>query len=504
MMIDLNRESPEPLYMQISNQIRKLILSGDLPDGTRLPPERSLAASLGINRTTVSTAYQELAADGLVRGQVGRGTVICARPRPGGLEYGELYPQLLPWPQCFVNGGQGQDLLVRDLVALCAQEDVISLAAGVPDPDLYPVERFAQATDAVLRRDGRALLQHCPTEGHQPFLETLAEFAAARQIAVSADHILVLAGSQQGLDLVARALIAPGDAVVVEDPTYLGALTVFRGAGARLLPVPMDDQGMRVDILERMLARHRPQLIYTLPTYQNPSGTLMSYERRIHLLSLAQRYQVPVLEDDPYSELYFGDPPPPPIKALDDHGHVIYLSTYSKILFPGVRIGWMAAPRPVVERLVTIKQNADLHSNTLAQWALTEFMQAGWLAEHLATVRQAYPRKCQTMIAALDEHVSEGVRWNAPGGGIYLWCHLRPGLRAKDLLAEASLRRVAFVAGEAFHARGTEQESFRLNFTYNDASGIQEGVRRLAGALEALQARVYKPRVRRPAARPIV
>jgi DNA-binding transcriptional MocR family regulator len=505
MIVQLSKESDVPLYLQIKHQIRDLILAGDLPLGARLPAERKLAESLRVNRTTVSTAYQELAADGLVEGQVGRGTVVCTRPEAGG--YGvEDYPcQPLPWSEFFVAGQGGQDSLVRDVIALCAQEDVISLAGGVPDPELYPLKRFAQATDTVLRRHGRSLLQYCPTEGHLPFRETLAELATKRGFTTSVENTLVLSGSQQGLDLVARILLDPGDLVIVEMPSYLGALSLFKAAGARLLGVPVDEEGMRTDILERLLARYRPQLIYTLPTFQNPSGQVMSAERRQALLSLAQHYQVPILEDDPYGEVYFDDPPPPPLKSLDCHGYVIYLSTFSKILFPGIRIGWLVAPRPVVDRLALVKQHADLHSNTLAQWALAEFVGQGWLQEHLATLRQVYPRKCRAMQAALRDYVPQGLRWNEPAGGFNLWCHLEDGLRAKDLLVEAGRRQVAFVVGEAFHADGGGQGAFRLNYSYQSEGNIQEGVRRLGEALKALRRERGERQMAQPAtARPIV
>lgn len=506
MLKSLNREKGEPLYLQIRNQIRDLIFSGDLPAGTRLPPERDLAASLGVNRTTVSNAYHELTADGLVEGQVGRGTFVCSLPSAIGSYPEDFLPRPLPWSEYFAPiSEQVRDPLIRELVALCAQEDVISLAAGVPAPDLYPIECFAEITEKVLRRHGRALLQYAPTEGHLAFRGTLAELAAGRGIAASPDNILVLAGSQQGLDLIARALIEPGDPVVVEVPSYLGALSVFRAAGARLLGVPMDKEGMQTDVLERLLARYRPQLIYTLPTFQNPSGKVMSHERRRELLSLAQRYQVPILEDDPYSELCYGNPPPPPLKSFDRQGYVIYLSTFSKILFPGIRLGWLVAPRPVVDRLASVKQHADLHSNTPAQWALTEFIQQGWLGEHITTLRQVYPRRYQAMLAALRTHVPWGLRWNEPTGGFYLWCHLEEGLRSKDLLAEAVQRRVAFVVGEAFHADGGGQDTLRLNFTYQNEQGIQEGIRRLSEALTALmRSRKERPIPQREAVRPIV
>jgi DNA-binding transcriptional MocR family regulator len=440
---------------------------------------------LGVNRTTVSNAYHELAADGLVEGQVGRGTIVCSLPSSGTFALERTLSRPLRWREYFVEG-QARDSLVRELIALCAQEDVISLAGAVPAPDLYPIERFAQAMDTVLRQHGRTLLQYCPAEGYYGFRETLSELAAERGIASSPENILVLAGSQQGLDLIARAMIEPGTPVVVESPSYLGALDLFRAAGARLLNVSIDEEGMRVDILERLLDRHRPQLIYTLPTFQNPSGRVMSVQRRQALLSLAEQYQVPILEDDPYGELYYRDPPPPPVKSLDRRGYVIYLSTFSKILLPGIRIGWLVAPRPVVDRLASIKQHADLNSNTPAQWALVEFIRRGWLGEHLAMLRRTYPLRLATMLSALRKYVPGGMRWNEPAGGLHLWCHLEGGLRTRGLLTEAARRRVAFVAGEAFHGDGSGENTLRLCFSYHAEDEIREGIQRLGEALSAL------------------
>jgi 2-aminoadipate transaminase len=487
MLQPLDRDSDEPLYLQIYERFRAQIQAGDLAPGSRLPAERELAASVGVNRTTVTTAYHELAADGLVEGFVGRGTVVSRRRGAQFPGESDLLHQPLPWNELFSPlNEQARDPLISEIVALCSRADMISLGGGLPAPELYPVERFAQATETVLRRHGRTLLQYSATEGCAGFRRTLADLASGRGIETGPDNILVSAGSQQGLELLARALISPGDLVVVEVPAYLGALNLFRAAGARLLGVPVDRDGMRTDVLERIVSRYRPQLIYTLPSFQNPSGVVMSAERRAELLDLARRHQVPILEEDPYGELYFDAPPPRPIKAGDTAGHVIYVTTFSKLLFPGIRIGWLVAPRPVIDRLVLIKEFSDLNTNTLAQWALDEFIGQGWLEEHLPAVRPAYRSRCRAMQAALGRYVPRGLRWNRPEGGLYLWCHLDGDLRTRDLLTEAVRQRVAFVPGELFHADGGGQNALRLNYCHQDEATIGEGVRRLGKALEPL------------------
>lgn len=477
MLKPLNRANQQPLYLQIHQQIRQLILTGDLPVGTRLPSERDLADMLEVNRTTVSKAYQELFADGLVEGQVGRGTVVCHIPG----EVSENHP--LPWLSYFAAiGRQSQDPL-HGLFILSDQENFISFAHGVPDPALHPVDRFTEATMRVLKQRGSQAFQIDPDKSVGSFLETLVQLVARKEIQTTPDNILVLTGLQQGLDLIARAFITPGDTVVVERPAYVGALGAFREAGAEFIEIPLDAAGLRIDILERVLRRHTPRLIYTMPTYQNPSGMVMSAERRQAILALAQRYQVPIVEDDPYSDFYYDEPSPPSLKALDQGGHVIYLSTFSNTVFPGMRLGWLVAARPVIQRLQTIKQFADVYSNTFFQWVLTEFIQQGWFDEHLAYIRPIYGQRCRTMLDALQQQISGGLRWYQPEGGFYIWCRLEDRFRAKDLLTEAKQLRLFFVTGEIFHANQGGQETFRLNFTHSAADTIREGIRRLAQAL---------------------
>jgi DNA-binding transcriptional MocR family regulator len=508
-MLHLNRDSRTPLYLQIRNRLREMILDGTLSEGSRLLPERKMATALGVNRSTVVNAYRELAADGLVEGHVGRGTIVCRPPlSPSPQLPNHLTPHPLVWNEYFVPRAEGgRDPLLRDLMALLTHPDTISFAAGIPAPELYPLDDFRQVMAHVLSTEGQALLQPCPVEGYYPLRQTIARRLARRGATVRAENILIITGSQQGLDLIARAFVRAGDEVVVETPSYLGALQIFSAAGARLLGVPLDEEGMRLDVLENILIRYRPKLIYTLPTFQNPSGCTMTPRRRLRLLELARRHRVPIVEDDPYGELYYTSQAPSPLLALDQEGYVIYLSTFSKILFPGLRLGWVAAPRPVIERLSQIKQLADLHCSTLIQGVVHEFCQRGALDKHLDRVRDLYRQRRDAMLAALSEHVPTGLEWDEPQGGFNLWCRLPPGLRARQLMAEAARQRVALVPGEVFYPDGGGQEEMRLNFSCPPVALIEEGIQRLGVALNALLEKresIEEPRDVEFAAQPIV
>jgi DNA-binding transcriptional MocR family regulator len=278
----------------------------------------------------------------------------------------------------------------------------------------------------------------------------------------------------------------------VESPTYLGAAQVFRAAGARLLPIPIDSDGMQVDLLQELLPRRRPKLIYTLPTFQNPSGSVMAMGRRLRLLDLAARYQIPIIEDDPYGALRYDGRTLPTLAAIDraeGRANVIYLSTVSKMLFPGFRIGWVSAPKPVIERVTLMKQLVDLDTNALAQWAVWAFFSRGLLDDHLERVNRVYPLRRDRMLAAIARNCGDLLQANRPNGGIYLWCRLNEGVRVRDLLPEAAREGVVFAPGESFHvdaASGRGRFDIRLNFTLPTELEIDEGIRRLSVALHRL------------------
>ncbi|NPV69369.1 MAG: PLP-dependent aminotransferase family protein [Firmicutes bacterium] len=479
MRITIDRDISTPVYRQIADQIRDLILSGEFGPGRRLPAERKLAESLGVNRSTIINAYGELQASGLVESRFGRGTTVLAAPL-GSPPAGDRQAAPLPWRQFFgETAGRTREPLLRDLMELAGREDIISFAAGIPAPETYPLDAFREIQDQVLRDHGRAALQHSPTEGHLPLRETICQIMHARGVNCSPDEILVLSGSQQGLDLAARVFVDQGDVVLVEEPSFFCAVQVFQTSGARVIGVPLDEGGVRLDVLETLLSRYQPKFVYTLPTFQNPSGVTMSLERRLALLELAYRYQVPVLEDDPYGELRYEGKFVPALKALDRNGYVIYLSTFSKVLFPGLRVGWMVAPRPVARQFALARQLVDLHSNTLAQWLIDGFFRRGLFDVHIAGVRRENERRRNTMQLALGRKAPPGFRFNRPEGGLYLWCTLPSGMNGSRLLAHATEHGVTFVPGEPFYAGGQGQDHIRLNYSYLPPDRIEEGVARL-------------------------
>ena len=507
MNLQLDRESRLPAYVQIRNQLRERILRGDLPPGTRLPPEREMARRLGVSRTTVVSAYDELEAEGLVTAHVGRGTVVVGLTSPLQGEAGVIQP--IAWPAHFSALGQRvRESQTAELLMVCQLSNrpgITSLATGLPDSTLMPVDRLRQAWEAVLDRVGTDAVGCCPPQGIvAPLRELIATRLARYGISADPEGIAVISGARQGLDLLLRLLTEPGDAVITEAPTYFGALQAFRTQGLRVLCVPLDRDGMEVERVEFLLARYRPRLIYTVPTYQNPTGATMSLKRRERLLALAQQYQVPIVEVDPFSELYFDEPPPPPIKALDHCGHVLYLGTFSKCLSPGIRVGWLAAPQPMVELAIQLKVLADLHTNTMGQYLMVEFAQRGWLDEHVAMVRATYAARCQAMDAALRRHLPRSAKWNTPGGGLFLWLELPEQVTAHDLLIETGRRGVAFLPGHLLYPANGRRNVCRLNFSATDQETIERGVAVLGSALRQLMRRRAETPAEQTTVSPIV
>jgi len=454
-----------PRYRQLCDALAGAIARGDLPAGARLPAERELAAQLGISRTTAAGAYRELEARGLVHGQIGRGTFVCADPDAGDAPFA--------WRGKVAHGAErATDPALLALVRAVAP-DTISFAPGLTALDCFPTALYGELTDALLRRHGAVAFGLGPTEG-QPILRR----ALAARHGVHSAQLLVLAGSQQGLDLLARCLLDPGDAVLVDRPGYLGALQTFRAAGARL--VGWDTLRADPEELEDLILRHRPKFLYTNPTFQNPTGGVLPLAARRALLDLAARYHLPIVEDDAYRELYFDTPPPPSLRELDEHGLVIGLGTLSKSLAPGLRLGWLIAPEAIVDQLALLKARTDVFNPGLTQLVLAELITRRHYDEHLHRLRAEHARRHAAMLAALGQHFPTGVLTARPvQGGLYLWCRLGAGLDGPTLARRAEAVGVTFAPGEPFYADGAGRREMRLCFTGVPPAQIAEGIRRL-------------------------
>lgn len=484
MHLELDRESKTPLFLQITLSLREQILTGILPEGHPLPPERELALRLGVNRSTVVRAYQELKADGFVDAMVGRGTIVAdSGPAKGEDHRRSESPR---WNSLFSTQAAPSGDIFSEMMSAGGKQNVISFASGFPDPALFPSDVLSSLRLELNSGDPRAPYMPSPVEGLASFRESIAELAADRGIGTYGRNVMILSGSQQGLDFIARSFLSPGDTVLTEEYTFFGAIDNFRASGARVIGIHADPDGMRTDLLESAIRRHNPKLIYTLPTFQNPSGSVLSLERRRELLETAGRGGVPVVEDDPYGDLRYEGYPLPPLKSLDRQGGVIYLSSFSKVLFLGLRVGFAIAPIPVIERFTRLKQMTDLHVNTEAQMLLDLFLRGGHYYPHIEKVLEAYRKKRDVMAEALSRHRNRaGWDWDLPRGGYYIWCRLPAALPMRSLVSRAARHGTAFIPGDAFCPDGSGKDRrIRLNFTHVPLDMIEEGVKRLAKAAE--------------------
>jgi len=500
--IPLDRDKAVPLARQIQAYLERLIHDGLLGPGTKLPATRELARALDVNRSTVVLAYEELVASGAARSHVGQGTFVAEgiRPQPGPRtdgDGGQATPAI-DWAGLFSRSAriaEAEEERRRALVAPAAGADgrVISFAGGIPDSGFFPIDGFRRVLNQVVREEGAALLQYSAVAGYAPLRRFLSTYLLRFGLEARPEEILIVNGSQQGFDLIARTLLDPGDAVAIEQPTYPRAVQVFRASGAQLLAVPWAADGPRVEALERLLERHAPKLFYCQPTCHNPTGLAMSGETARRLLAAAGRHQVPIVEDGFDPSLHYGERPRAPLKAQDRAGIVIYIGTFSKILFPGLRLGWILAPAPLIERLTAAKQLADLHTSTLLQAAVHRFCERKLLDRHAARVARQYGRRRALLLRSLERRMPEGVRWTEPQGGFSLLVTLPHGLSASALLPRALDRGVAFTPGAAFFVDGGGESTLRLSFSAVAEGEIDEGVRRLAD--------VVREQLRRPARR---
>lgn len=383
---------------------------------------------------------------------------------------------------------------IRELFKLLGKPGIISFAGGFPDSAMFDVEGIREASALALSKEPGAALQYGATEGYNPLREQLALFMAAKGVKnISAEGLIVTTGSQQALDLVAKTLLNPEDIALVEAPTFLATIQCFRLYGPKVIGVPIDAYGVQVDKLEAMIQQHKPKLVYFIPTFGNPSGALLTKERRLKILQLAVQYQTIVIEDDPYGDLYFGEAPPPSMLALSDQvpgsrDWLVHCGSLSKVLSPGLRVGWMVAPPDLLARATMCKQFSDAHTSTFAQATAAQYLLSGRMPATLNTVRRVYAERAQAMDKALQSELGDALAYTAPQGGLFFWANLTGAHgAAKDgnAFAKSAIEKgVAFVPGAPFFANDPDLSSIRLSFATADVAKIEEGITRLGQALK--------------------
>jgi 2-aminoadipate transaminase len=456
-----------------------MIESGTVTRGDRLPPTRELAGQLGVNRTTVSAAYALLEENGQIDGQVGRGSFIAGDRRPasaGGRDWEAILPPL-------------------ELPSNAASRPVeISFASSRPAQEQFPLPEFRRlAKEVIDSPEATEILQLGSSLGYLPFRRFLLEQAVLAGIARPTDDLIVTNGCQQALDLLARIFFLPGGlaasaagTVAIEDPVYHGLLRVFARTGAEIAGVSLDEGGIVPDALEQVLARHRPKLLVVTPSFQNPTGTTLSLERRQRIIALAQVYGCVLVENDIYSELRYTGKPLPTLKQLDQSGNTILLRSFSKVAFPGLRVGWMIAPRPVIARLAEAKEISDLHSDQLSQAVLLRFAQSSESRRYLERACTAGEERLQAVIEACARYLPEGAKYTRPEGGMSLWIELPAPLTAAAVLEESESRGVSFLPGKHFSLRRSHARALRISFGGLRPAEITSGIRIISEAAEQL------------------
>ncbi|WP_110926810.1 aminotransferase-like domain-containing protein [Bacillus massiliglaciei] len=372
----------------------------------------------------------------------------------------------------------------REILKVTERPEVISFAGGLPAPELFPIEELKTVCNAVLEEDGAASLQYSTTEGYRPLREAIIQRMKGVGIQAALENVLITTGSQQAIDLTGRLFIDEGDTIICESPTYLAAINVFKSYNARFAEVAMDEDGMVMEELERTLQEHPDaKFIYTIPDFQNPTGRTLALERRKRMIELANQYDVLIVEDNPYGAVRFAGEALPPLKHFDTEGRVIYLSTFSKIFTPGLRIGWICADLPFIEKYVAFKQTADLHTDSFAQKITAKYMELYDIETHIQTIKAVYKERCAVMLDCIEAYFPKNITCSKPEGGLFIWVELPESVDSRELFAKCLENNVAFVPGTPFFPNGTNNHAFRLNYSNMPKDKIREGMKRISEVL---------------------
>jgi len=477
MMIKIDKESNVPYYLQLKNQFRELILSEIYKPDTKLPPTRQLADMLKINRNTVLTAYEELEADGMVYSHVGQGTFVSDVS-----EYRDkrerAFQRKFNWTNYF--SAELDESALFSLVQLyrsCIAKAKISFGGAHPDDELYPVDLVKRCFNSILREEQSEILRYGPIEGYYPLREHLANRMKNKGIETTAENVFITSGSQQALEIASRMLIETGNYVITEEPTYTGALSIFNTLRAKIIGVPLEKDGLNLDLLEDSLKKYNPKFIYTIPNFQNPTGITMSISKRKKLIFLAEKYNVPIIEDDVSGDLRFEGEELLPLKALDRTGQVIYISSLSKELIPGFRVGWAVLNESIRDRFIALKQVEDLTTNTISQAILYKFCSRGYLKTHLRRIRRIYRERRDTMIRSIRKYFPKDIEVLKPNGGLSVWVKFPQEIDLTPIFDACLKSGVIFSLGSLFYDSTHGKNEMRLCYSANSPERIEEGIK---------------------------
>lgn len=487
-MITINKSLSTPLHKQIFLRFKELIEKGTLKPGDRLPPTRVLAGTLGVNRTTVYLAYEELWSMGYIKSRPGSYSFVRQRTglaaesavqRKSLLDWGKLCNPLL------------NELNERRIASRLKNfgKSCIDFVSLSPDPAILPAEAFRKAMNQVLKKDGRSLLQYGDPRGYQPLREYIADFMNRHSVKICSDEILITYGVQSALSLLLKTLVKPGDSIITESPTYLTAIPLFRLHGAKILTVPVIPSGMDLQALEALLQKNKVSLIYTMPDFQNPAGISTSQAHREYLLRICEKYKTPLVEDGFMEEIKYSPKVVMPVKSMDSGNTVVYLGTFSKFLFPGLRIGWIAADKELISRIATLVYYELLGGNILDQAALNRFCRDGQLEVHLKILHRIYRKRMQVALRSARRFCEgENISFTRPTGGYLLWMRINGTQHSEEKIISKILEKgTAVVPGSFAFADTPPFASFRISIGHCDEAQIEEGFRRIGQALDELK-----------------
>jgi len=473
-----NKSSPVPLHKQITDFIKEKISNGEWTIGYKLPPQRTLAKALGVNRSTVVTAFDELIAEGLIEGKSGSGTRVVNNT------WNLLATTPPPDWSSYVNLGIHKPNLptIQEINQAEFTSNIIRLGTGELSPDLIPSISMKKVFNELSNRD--ISYGYEEPKGLLPLREQIATYLNTIGISASSSSILIVSGALQALHLISVGLLHKGSTVLTEKPSYLHSLNVFQSAGMRLVGIPLDNEGIQANQIPKYKKQHSAALLYTIPSFHNPTGTLMTVERRNQLFNICQQEQLPLIEDDVYRELWFDKYPPQPIKAFDKNGLVLYLGSLSKSLSPGLRIGWIVGPEPVVEHLADIKMQTDYGSSSISQWAAVEWFSSGLYFKHLNEVRKQLKIRRDFTLDILNKYFSDLAVWEKPTGGFFIWLRLLPSLSIRKLFEIALKEGILLNPGNVYDHQA--EQYLRISYSFASLTNIEDGLRRLSKIVKSI------------------